>query len=74
LHPLLGVQIAGQLGAEAVQLIAAAEVLLATEDGVVAYGAQHVGPSDRIGGQWRGVVPASDAVDEAARHERHARG
>ena len=67
-----GVQIAGQLRPEAVQLIRAREMLFAGQDNIVPDGPEPVCPGDRIGGEGRGVIPSADMVDVPPGHEGHA--
>ena len=70
----LGVQIAGQLRPEAVQLVGTVEVLFTGQDDIVPDGSEPVCPGDRVGRKGRGVVPGADVVDVPPGHKGHAGG
>ena len=68
----LGVQIAGQLCPEAVQLVRAGEVLFTGQDDIVPDGPEPVCPGDRVGGERGGVIPGANVVDVPPGHKGHA--
>ena len=67
-----GVQIAGQLCPEAVQLVRAGEMLFTGQDDIVSDGPEPVCPGDSIGGEGGGVIPGASVVDVPPGHEGHA--